>query len=72
MLCLVILESYSYFVCFFAAFKFKELVPVSEDSEEKIKKFLALSEVEISFRFDQGVPQESSSAKSLMSTGKDP
>ena len=62
----------SYFVFYFAAFKFEELVPVVEESEEKTKKFLALSKVERSFRFDQVTLQESSSATDLMSTTKDP
>ena len=62
----------SYFVCFFAASKFKELVPVAEESEEKIEKFLALSESKRSFRFDQTTLQEISSATDLMSTGTDP
>ena len=62
----------SYFVCFFASLKFEEFGLVAEDSEEKIEKFLALYEVERSFRFDQSTLQESSSATDLMSAGKDP
>ena len=72
MLFLVIPKSYYYFVYFFAAFKLEELVPITEDSEEKIEKFLALYEVERSFRFNQSSLRESSSATDLMSTCKDP
>ena len=39
----------SYFVCFFPAFKFEELVPVAQDLEEENEKLFPLSEAKTSF-----------------------
>lgn len=62
----------SYFVWFYIVPKFEELVPATEDAEEKIKSFLTLLEVKWSFKFEQSNFQESSYTSLLMSTCKDP
>ena len=43
---------FPYFVCFDATFIFEELIPVADDSEDKISKFLTLPIAERFFKLE--------------------
>lgn len=62
----------SYFVYFDVGYKFGEAFPVDEDTDDKVRHFLALSMDIRSCKLESPSLQESSSTTNSMTTGKDP
>lgn len=60
----------SLFCLIFVAFKFEELNPIVNDTEEKIEKFIAHSITDRSLKFDLSSLQEGSSTTASMAIGK--
>lgn len=56
----------------YATTKFKELAAATKDTEEKIKNFITLPEIERTFKSEWPNFQDSSSTTFPMYTGKDP